>query len=426
MMFRKMFLLAAILSVALLTMVVTPPAEVAAQGKVLTVLAEDHWSPSFNPELKKQVADWAKMKGVEARVDFISSRVVPIKMAGEAESKKGHDLVYLYRFDPALFKENLVAMDDVAKALEKENGPWREGGRYLNFLDGHWYGIPYFGYLWPAVINTQHWKTAGLDPDKAGQLTWDQFLEVAKKLKEVGHPVAAAISEDFDSDSFLYPMLWSFGGRTVDEQGKVIANSPQTRAMFEYLKKLYPYMPPEVKGWGGADNNVFMHSGMGSWTINPATIWSVAKLKNLPVVSQLDHALLPSGPAGRYIATWDISLGIWNFSPNVELAKDLIRYLLTKDNFYKQVSASLGVNQPYFERFSEHPIYRQERVLRNLEPMPKTAHPFAWPARPGSGTQIEINTHVLAVAAQKYISGDATLDEAVSWLDRSLKLIHRK
>jgi ABC-type glycerol-3-phosphate transport system substrate-binding protein len=385
---------------------------------VITMLAEDHWAPGFNEALAKLVSEWAKAKGVEARVDFIASRVAPSVMAAEAEARKGHDIVYLYRFDPALYKGSLVPLNDLAQQLEEALGPWREVGRYLCEINGIWYGIPFFTYTWAANINVKHWAAVGLSVDEVGKLTWDEFLSYAEKLQSMGTPVACAISADYDSDAFLYPLLWSFGGKLVDASGRIVADSAEVRAAFEYVRKLAKYMPKEIFGWGGADNNMLMLSGLCSWTINPPTIYATAKVKGLPIAEDISHVLPPKGPAGQFVATWDIALGIWSFSPHIDLAKDLILFLMKPQNYRILVEASTGCNQPYLEGLAAYcaDFWAGIEPLRRLEPLAPTAYPFMWPAPPSSATAMAIELHLLPVAVAKYVTGEATLDQAIAWL----------
>jgi len=393
--------------------------------QTVTVLAEDHWAPTFNDVFAGLVSEWATAKGVNARVDFISSRVAPSIMASEAEARQGHDVVYLYRFDPALYRESLIPLNDLAEQLEAMLGPWRDVGRYLCFIDGAWYGIPFFTYTWAANINKQHWAAVGLSVDAVGGLTWEEFLAYAEELETRGTPVAAAISEDYDSDAFVYPVVWAFGGKLVDENGKIVANSPEVRSAFEYIKQLFEYMPQEVLGWKGADNNMLLLSGRGSWTINPPTIYASAKAKGLAIAEDIYHVLPPKGPAGQFVATWDISLGIWNFSPNADLAKDLVQFLMQPSNYRKLVEASMGCNQPYLEGLAEYCADYYEGIdsLKRLEPLAPSAHPFMWPAPPSSAAAMAIELHLLPVAVGKYVSGEATLDQALAWLAFQLERI---
>jgi hypothetical protein len=56
------------------------------------------------------------------------------------------------------------------------------------------------------------------------------------------------------------------------------------------------------------------------------------------------------GPEGRFRSASTLALGVWKFSRNVELAKDLIRHLLSPANYARQVEASMGYNQPFLRK----------------------------------------------------------------------------
>ena len=150
---------------------------------------------------------------------------------------------------------------------------------------------------------------------------------------------AFAVGQDFDSSEVLYPLLYSYGGRVANEQGKIVLVSAETRAAFNYLLQLFPEMPREVLGWGGADNNAALLGQKIAWTANPATIYAVAKMQKNPVADSIYHVPIPSGPSGRFRGTFAISLGVWKFSPHADLAKDLVRYVMQEENYAKLVAA---------------------------------------------------------------------------------------
>lgn len=396
--------------------------------RTISVIVEDHWVPRMNPEFKKQIEEWGAQRGVKTRIDFVGTRVSAVKLAAELASRKGHDLITLHFMSPGLYKDELAPLDDIAEELGRKYGPWSESARYLCFLDGHWRALPSHHEPTPANINTRYWREIGFEPDEVGELTWDSFLEAAKKLKAIGHPVGCALSPDYDATNFLSPLLWSFGGRTVDKQGNIVVDSMATKNMLEYVEELYPYMPPEVTGWLGADNNLFMHSGTGSWTSNGPTIWGVAKMKELPILSDLDHVPFLSGPAGRFTSQAYSFWGIWEFSPNIDLAKDLLKFLMTKENYYKQIAASWGVYLPDLKAYEAHPIWREIHASRHFIPAEKIGepHPFGWSAPPGPGSALEVDMGLLGVTAAKVVTGEASVSEAIAWLEHRLEMVYKK
>lgn len=398
----------------------------AAPTRTVTMMHWSHFVPAYNPELERQVTEWAAKKGVSARVDFIAYRDIPAKLAAEAESRTGHDIVQLRVFDAALYRRHLVPLDDVAQALEGESGPWLPLARYLAFLENRWYAIPWYYWSFPATINTEHWSRIGMGSANVAALDWNTFLEAAERLHRQGTPVGMAISQTFDANDALYPLLWSFGGRTVDEKGNVVIDSGETAAAVEYAKRLFRFMPREVLGWDDAANNRFILAGVGSWTPNAPSIWAVAKLQNLPIADKIDHVPMPRGPKGRFRSASTLALGIWRFSQNVELAKDLIRHLLRPENYARQVEASMGYNQPFLRKFSQNPYWRNQPVLRFYEPAREQLTVPGWPGPAGEGAQLVYTAFIVPLMFAKAVTGEMSTAEAIRWADRELRARYRR
>ena len=97
-----------------------------------------------------------KLRGVEARVDFIAVRDLSAKLAAEAEARKGHDVVEVRFFTGALYRANLAPLGDGAGDLEKTAGPWLDIAKYVGFVGGEWVSIPWYYYNIPqkSIWNT--------------------------------------------------------------------------------------------------------------------------------------------------------------------------------------------------------------------------------------------------------------------------------
>ncbi len=396
-----------------------------AQQKTITMLFNSHFVPQFDQELQRQVAEWGKMRGVEARVDLMREQDLGAKLAAEAESRTGHDIVVLRWMEAAVHQHSLVSMDDVVQDLERSLGGYSDTAKYLWQIRGRWIALPYRYDSGVANINTEHWARIGMDADAVGNLTWDQFAEAAAKLQANNTPIGVAISEAFDSVHFCYVLLWSHGAKAVDAKGNITINSPETAAAIEMAKRLYKFMPQDVLAWDEASNNRALMAGTCAWSINPPSIWAVAKRDKLPVADKLDHVALPAGPAGRFRTASCYSVGIWNFSPNVDLAKDLLRYLLQRENFLKQVEASGGYNQPFLPGHRGAPIYQRERALRHYEPAKETVLAWGWPAPASAATGISITLFILPNMFAKAVSGELTTEKAMAWAERQLTRIYR-
>lgn len=390
----------------------------------ITFISNTHFVPAFETEMKRQLEAWGKPKGIPTRADFVASAEFNAKMVSEAETKAGHDIVLIKQQQPALFKDSLVDQDALAAELNPQHGGWVSIGQQ-GFVDGHWKGIPYYHQSYCAVYRKDLFQEIGVTREQVQKMTWDQLLEVAKKLYAKGKPVNFAISQTDDSDSSLYPLLWSFGGSTVDKSGKVAINSPETAKAIEYVKEIAKYMPRDVMAWDDSSNNQIMLSGQGSYTFNPISIWVTAE-KDVPALKGLfDHAPMPAGPAGQFRATTAYVLATWKFKAS-PLVTDLIRFLMQKDNYQRMIEVTQGYNQPLSKAFTTLPIWRTNIVLNAYEPVVETLAPFGWPG-PTEGGPAAVKAwgmHLIPVMFAKAVTGTPT-QEAIRWAEEALKQLYR-
>ncbi len=391
----------------------------------VTVLIQSHFVPAYEQELKKQVEAWGKQKGVATRVDFVSTAEFNAKLVAEAETKAGHDVVVFRNYDAALYKDSLTDLDAVANDLGNQYGGWLPIAKETSFFDNHWKVVPYYHQSFPAVYRMDLFNEVGFTREQVHNFTWDQFLEAAKKLHAKGKPVGFGISQTNDSDLILYPLLWSFGASTVDKNGRVAINSPQAAKAIEFVKELAKYMPREVLGWDDASNNRFIMSGQGSLTFNPPSIWVVAQKEVPDIAKLLDHAPVPKGPAGRFRSTGSYYFGVWKFKQS-PLAVDLIRSLMTRDNYKAQIDASGGFNQPFLKAFQNFPIWKTNVPLNAYEPAVEDLELQGWPGPPGkaAAAQKAWVMHIVPVMFGKAVSG-ASPQEAMRWAEEELKQLYR-
>ncbi|MEM4592841.1 MAG: extracellular solute-binding protein, partial [Sulfolobales archaeon] len=338
----------------------------------------------------------------------------------------GHDIVQLILFDAAIFGELLEPVDDVVREVENRSGPWMPVARYVAQIGGRWLAVPWYHYSTPATINKRYWESIGLQPRHVARLSWEELFEAAQQLNKLGHPIAMTLGQTFDAQEGTHTLLYSYGARPVDESGRITIESDETAAALEYVKRLFPFMPREILGWDDASNNQFMLSGRGSWVHNGPSIWAVAKLQQLPIAELLDHVPMPRGPKGRYRLTRTLSLGIWKFSKNKDLAKELISHLLHPENFARQVEASMGYNQPLLSKLSSLPYWLRQSVLRYYEPPSEQVVVPGWPGPVGRGAQLAYTSFIIPIMFAKVATGELSVKEAMRWAAQELRVRYQQ
>ncbi|MBV9252000.1 MAG: ABC transporter substrate-binding protein, partial [Acetobacteraceae bacterium] len=114
-----------------------------AAGKV-SVAFWDHWVPSGNDVMKKQVDAWAQKNQVEVQADFITAvgQKNLITIAAEAQAKTGHDVQAFPTWEVHNNAALIEPIDDVVQRLTAKYGPFNQVCEYLGKIKGHWLGVP--------------------------------------------------------------------------------------------------------------------------------------------------------------------------------------------------------------------------------------------------------------------------------------------
>jgi multiple sugar transport system substrate-binding protein len=390
-----------------------------AQKRELTFLSWNHFVPASDEELRKQAEAFGKQANATVRVDTIAHLQLPAKRAAEAQAQSGHDMLLTGGADPFLYENQLADTGDVIEELGKKYGGWYPFAKEGSETKSGWRAVPWFWISFPGTYNMAHFKKAGLQVPK----TWDELLKHGKVLKAQGNPVGIPISHCADANTTFWSVLWSYGGKVLEADGKTPAIvSDKTAQVIEWYKELYKdAMEPEVLSWDDSNNNRFMLSGKGSWIHNPVSPYAAAVAKKLPIADDISHHNSPAGPAGTHSAPPINSMAIWKFSKNVPLAKDFIRFLFEKKNYDPWIVASQGFNHPPLRNLADHPVWSQNPKFTMLPKEAEFAHERGWPAKPNAAVQLVQVNYVLPDMVAKAING-MPAKRAMAWAEDQVKL----
>src|ERR1035437_5040931 len=114
-----------------------------AAGK-LAVGFWDHWVPSGNDIMQKQVDAWAAKNKVDVHADFITGNGKKLLLTGaaEAQAKAGHDMLTFYNWEVYNQREALAPVDDVMAHLTGKYGAATATAEYLAKAKDHWIAVP--------------------------------------------------------------------------------------------------------------------------------------------------------------------------------------------------------------------------------------------------------------------------------------------
>jgi multiple sugar transport system substrate-binding protein len=398
----------------------SPPA-VHAQKREIHLLSPTHFLPASDKKLAELAQRFTQETGIEVSIDHIANPQLPAKLAAEVQMQAGHDLIDLRMHLPIYHEHQLVDLTDVVVPLAEKNGGMYGFCEEAALVKGRWRAMPWHHRSFPGSYNKQYFDQVG---EKAPD-TWDDLLRAGRKLKANGHPIGFAICQTYDAISTLSGIMWCYGSKTVEADGKTVAiHSKETMAAIEYVKQLYSdAMDPEVLVWDDNSNNRLLISGKGAWIHNAHSHYLMAKEKKMPIAEQIYFHLSPQGPAGRHTPTIVRSLGIWKFSHNIDAAKEFIKFHFSTENYSEFIMASECFNAPVYKNMEEHPAWKTDPKYEPIKESGKYGHLYGWPAPGEDNSQQVTYSFVIPNMFAKAVTGAST-KEAIAWAEGEIKRIY--
>ncbi|GIX48289.1 MAG: ABC transporter substrate-binding protein [Candidatus Tectimicrobiota bacterium] len=390
-----------------------------------TKLHHLQWSSFVAPaddEMRRMARDFQKATGVEVTIETINMNDLQARISTAIESGTGPDVVQMFWNWPQLYGPNLVDVDDLAEEISR-----RDGAYYAQLVDsckvgGRWKAVP-FCFVGNAIVYREDlFQQAGITrfPD-----TWDAYLEAGRKLKAMGYPIGQAFGHSLgDPPSFAYPLLWSYGGKEVDASGKVVLNSKETLEAVKFCMAFYKEALDEGGlAWDDTSNNRAYFAETISATLNGVSIYFVAKQKFPHLAKVSNHAPNPAGPAGRYHMHLTQEHAIMKYSPNVEAAKEWIRFVMQRDNFTRWMEVQEGYSlgpTPYWENIE---MWEKDPKLDPYRRLAQYSRVFGYEGPPNAKAQEVFAKYIIVdMFARAIQSGDA--QGAIAWAESELKKVY--
>jgi len=416
-----------------------------AAGQV-SIALWDHWVGQGNDVMKKQIAAFAEKNKVEVKADLIPSASGQILMVenAEAQAKAGHDIYALSVWEVHNHVDDLEPVDDVVGRLIAKYGKTNDAVEYLCKVKGHWLAVP-------SSSGTQTKgpegrisilrDAAGLDVVKMfpgsgttcpglDAWTWDAHLKAAEACAKVGKNFGIGLGTTSDSVDFAGSLFAAYGAELVNAKGDITVKSDAMREVLEYAQRLVKVLPKDAVSYDDASNNRALISGQSALIFNPPSPWAVA-LKDAPAVAaDTWHFPAPAGPKGRFLPYLPYMWGIWKFAKNKTAAKELLEYLMQRENVEARENATIGFDIPPFVSMLDFKVWETAEppkgTLWNYPNHPwhkQVAHIAAMPAPPEIAVQI-YNQGTMPTMFAKLLSGQS-INDVLGWAENELESFKR-
>jgi multiple sugar transport system substrate-binding protein len=368
---------------------------------------EDMWA--------ENTKKFTQATGIEVRIDAEGWEDVRPKAAVAANVGSGPDVIIGTFEDAHQYPEKLVDVTDVCNYLGGKYGGWYDVCKSYCTHKGKWIAVP-MGCAGNALVyRISAAKSAGFDSvpkDLPG------FLKLCQGLKAKGLPPGFALGNATgDGNVWTHWLVWSHGGKMVDEKNNVVINSPETVAALEYSKQLYETFVPGTLSWLDPNNNkAFLDSQIGM-TTNGISIYYAAKNSQDPKVKEMaadiGHANLPVGPVGK---TTELNLFfpmmVFKYSKYPNAAKAYLAFMMEKQQYEPWQQASIGyVTQP-LKAYESNPIWTVDPKHTPYRDAMKIMQPNGYAGEMGYASAAAMADFIIVNMVAEAASGSKTSKEA--------------
>jgi multiple sugar transport system substrate-binding protein len=402
-----------------------------AQGTTVHWLRWNDFVPASDQLLRREMLPEAeKALGMKINFETVNANDLQPRITSAIQSGAGPDLIMLNNNHPQLYAASCVDMTDVVEPLAKA-----EGAHYAlvkaNSNDGKkWLSMPW-AVIGGMIAYRKSWfAEVGADtfPD-----TWEKYREVGKKLKAKGRPIGQTLGHTFgDAPTFSYPFLWSWGGKEVDESGKVIINSKETVESVKFMTGFWKDAHDEGGlAWDDTNNNRAFLSQTISATLNGASIY-IESLRNpdkyisekgAQLKTDILHAALPKGPAGQFSMHTYHSHVLPTYSKNQKGAKDFLRWAHSKPVYEKWFVSQKGFATPCTPEWEKHKVWGEDPVMEPYKVAARLARTPGYAGPADAKAAEALSKYIVTDMYAKAVQG-MPAEDAVKWAESELKKIY--
>ncbi len=396
------------------------------EGATLRLLRWVPFVPAEEAAWRENTAKFTEATGVEVRIDQESWEDVRPKAAVAANVGSGPDMVMSWFDDPQQYPDKLLDVSDLGNAIGEANGGWYPGLESYAKRDGAFIALPVCAIGNAVVYRDSHMKAAGFQEFPTDT---DGFLELCRAMQANGTPAGFPHGKAVgDGNNYAHWLLWSHGGRMVDESGQVVLNSPETLAAVNYAMELYKTFIPGTESWQDVNNNRAFLAGQVSLTANGVSVYYAAL--NDPAMAEIAEDMrstnLPIGPVGESVELHQAStLSIFRHTRYPEAAKAYLEFMYRPENMNAWIEgASAYCCQP-LKAFENNPVWTAKPIHEAYARASASLRPNGYAGPLGAASAGTMADYVLVDMFAEAVTGQSSPEDAIANAERRANRYYR-
>ena len=412
--------------------VAPPPADKFKGQKIVMLSRMEYFSgtqQAFDAELEKL----KKQMGIEVENTHVNLDQGDIVARQDAAVKAGdvQDLAYVTGF-VTQWKTlgDLVEVSDVVAELEAAYGPVEAGVKEQLFLDGKWYGIPYFSNATGMFVRKDWLAEKGIKVEDLQ--TFENWRDIGLQISDPSknrYGWGSTWNRSGDGNYLIQSILFNYGANFVNNEGtKVVFNSPETVSAITFLADIFTnakyknMLPPGINSWTDPSNNEAWLAGTLGITQNGYTLYAQSFRDKNPVYGNTAVLGGVSGPGADRVIAWPGygTFVIFKGAKNVPLAKEIAKQMVGGQALLNFAKPSIGLILPaYKKQWDSDPFYTSgdpslpalRKIIQADKLVSKTGYSF--PLAASAGTSAVLSQYVLPDMMGEIIQKGTKVQDAV-------------
>ena len=403
-----------------------------AQTIRLHLLHRVDFIPQGEAELKRQLADYGRQMKMDVVLETINENDLQTRITSAIQSGAGPDIVQMLHNWPHLYAGGLVDMTDLCDWKQRDQGRFYPQSEAATREGSRWLGLPHC--VTPALINyRKSWfaEAGATAPPK----NLDEYRKLGAVLKKKGKPFGQTLGHTVnDAPGWSYPLTWTFGGAETDKTGKkVVLNSKNTIEAVKWMTAFWKEACDEGGlAWDDTTNNRAFHAGEIAATLNGGSIYVLARRrtdikdeKGQSLWPDIGHFRYPDGPHGptpTYHVTYAST--IMKHSKNVEAAKELLKWVHSKEQFGKWFELEGGYATGANPVWEGHKMWTEvDEAMRPFKTAAQGARALGYAGPPSAKATLVYTKYIITDMYAKAVQGLAP-EDAVRWAEGELRKIY--
>jgi ABC-type glycerol-3-phosphate transport system substrate-binding protein len=330
---------------------------------------------------EKIVPECQKALGIRLDLEIVRRTELDIRLAAALAALSGPEIVLGAGEVPRLHQDDLADVGDLAREIAKVQGGFYAVSSAVADADGTWIAVPWS--IAPSLVayRKSWFDEIGYDrfPD-----SWEELHNAGLRLKTKGRPFGQSLGRAAaEAPRFWYPLLWSWGGKEVEEDGKtVVLDDKATVASLAFAAAFW-HDACDENGleWDDAAGRDAFLSGKTCAVTAAASLYLAAKADpgkyksetGKPLFQDIAYAALPKGAGGQFNFPAVFANMLMDYAPDQKPARDFLRWVSSKPVFEQWFTSQQGYSNGATLAFALDPLWQSDPVLLPFRDAPKAA-----------------------------------------------------